>query len=216
MVATTGRGKSGKTYHYYECSAHRKSGSCPGQRINARQFDKTVLSFIQRNLFTKRNVQRVAKTVKGLIEEHNTDLVKRQQKLHAEISALQERRSRLLRVLETSDQFDPEDLAPRIAELRAEEQKKGVQLNELHPLNAPAEIDPARLRSLLADLIKTATPEELVTFLRRYDLRINALPDRIDFTANPSLVFIEKREMVAHTLIPSEPLRVASLPRPPL
>lgn len=83
MIGFSGKGKQGKTYHYYICNG-RKNGDCKKKMVNKDYIENLVISECRR-LLSAENIRRIAKEVVAICEaEKDTSNLRYLQKRLAE------------------------------------------------------------------------------------------------------------------------------------
>ena len=190
LVATTGKGKGGKIYHYYTCSNLHKGGDCPGIRLNAPSFDETLTQFLGDRFFGPSGIDRLYSSLRAFVEEHNADITRQRRSLTAQLAEVETRISRIYDVLESGSGFDPDDLAPRIAQLRKSQEALREKVEGLKILSVPEDTPEARerLREFLKGVLEDSSIEVRVGLLKGMGLKVFVWDNRLEITANPSQI----------------------------
>ena len=194
MTGAAATGKNGARHLYYECSCHRKGGTCEGQRIPGEKLDRAMIGFMKEQLFNDENISTMENAVFEYVKTHNSQVEKDRMQLTSELSGIETRLNRLIHILETEKAFDPEDLAPRIRELQAAKKEAGAQLESLRPLPKIGKANRQSLRRLMAGILEDSSPEELVNFFSKYDFRLYINNRDVYAEANPALVFASTKK----------------------
>jgi len=190
MDSDTGKSKNGRLYFYYVCSGRRKiTNECPGLRIPAREFDTSVREWFIRHLISENNVLRCIEALREMIQEHNEGLEYKDKSFQSQISEIDARIERLYTILETSDEFDLSDLAPRIKGLERAKKELREERALVQPLSLP-EADERLISTIsgeLYDLVLNMTPEEFSRCLKKMGVKIFAYKSRkLRITVSPS------------------------------
>ena len=116
--------KSGK-FAYYVCQSLMKHGkeACKTPRLNARRFEEMVVGKIRSNILTEGNIRALVKVVDEEMDGVAHEQRKRLESIQMELAEVQRSLDRLYRAIESSDDLDITDIAPRIREHRQRERK---------------------------------------------------------------------------------------------
>lgn len=201
IVSTTGRSRSGKTYFYYECSEARKKGENHG-RYRALEMDRFLMDTLMEHVFVEENLKRAADALLKFTEDMTREAEEERETLRREMQRLEEKIQRLYEILEDpGSAFELADLAPRLKTLKTSKMRLQDQAKCIAMPSIPTITDPMRARAIeeIRHTINEATTEQLVAFLRNFDLKILIKPGQLSFEANPALflsealkVFIDK------------------------
>jgi site-specific DNA recombinase len=170
--------KSGQYFHF-GCVQHQKKGkeACDCRLVSKEKIEDFVLEKIKQNVLTDENIRQLVRLVNdeikiscGLDAQQLTDIGQ-------QIEQNQGRLSRLYAALE-SGKVDIEDLAPRIRELRTQQQELENRRNEL--LDKMSDESPRELNletvekyvSGLKELLRSSSFVEQKSFLRSFVKRI--------------------------------------------
>ncbi|MCX5699586.1 MAG: recombinase family protein [Candidatus Omnitrophica bacterium] len=114
-------GKSGK-YHYYICGTKNRKGkiACNAPEYNRAKLEGQVIEKIQKYILTEKNIQELAVNLFKVIKDVAPDLGKKVARVQAEIRQKNNKLQRLYEILETSNDLNADDLAPRMRELKTD------------------------------------------------------------------------------------------------
>lgn len=192
MVPTTGTSRTGAVHHYYECSNARKVGECSGHRMRAFDFDDMMMSLVQEHLFTRETLDRAANALLEFGRTLEVQTGEKRRQLKEQISALQVKLTHLYESIESG--IDPQDIAPRIAQLSRT--KRDLEAEELTLVETVlpeiTEKDREEAAEFIQGLVRESEPEALCRFLKRLDFQIRIKPDKsVTITANPAYLVSE-------------------------
>lgn len=196
LVATTGTGKKGKLYHYYSCSGRHNGGDCPGIRLNATAFDEALTGFLADRFFGPAGIDRLFASLRAFVEEHNAETARQKGAIAAQIAEVETRISRIYDALESGAGFDPDDLAPRIAQLRKSQRELREKAEGLVTLQMPEDSEGARKRlgEFLKGVLHDCGVETRIRMLRGMGIRVFVWEDRLEIKANPSRILSSSSE----------------------
>ena len=171
---TAAEAKSGK-YTYYVCQSLLKqgSGTCDTPRLNAKSFEKIIVSNIRDNILTESNVRDLVKLV-----DEEMDGVAREQRqnletIEAELEEVKRKLDRIWHFVESTD-LDMADASERILEHRhrreqleaAAEEARAV-LSQRRELLDSADVI-AAFASEMSEFLKTSELTETKAFVRSF------------------------------------------------
>ncbi len=171
---TAAEAKSGK-YTYYVCQSLLKqgSGTCETPRLNARNFEESIVSNIRDNILTESNVRDLVKLV-----DEEMDGVAREQRqnletIEAELEEVKRKLDRIWHFVESTD-LDMADASERILEHRhrreqleaAAEEARAV-LSQRRELLDSADTIAAFARDM-SEFLKTSELTETKAFVRSF------------------------------------------------
>lgn len=190
LVGTTGTGKKGKLYHYYSCSTAHKGGDCEGIRLPAATFDETLTGFLGDRFFGPAGIDRLFSCLKAFTDEHNADVARQRGAIAAQVAEVETRISRIYDALESGAGFDPDDLAPRISQLRKSQQELREKAEGLTTLPVPTDTPGARERlgSYLKGVLADSSIETRIRILKEMGIRVFVWKDHVEIKADPSRV----------------------------
>ena len=180
--------KSGR-FSYYVCGtlAKKGAGSCPMQYLNSRKFEAAVIDKIRERILTEENLERLVELVNeemdGATKTHRDEL----EALHEEAVGVNRRLERLYDSLQTG-KVELADLAPRIKDLRARQERLLARKAELETLLSDRRVElatPEVVRSYVADLHSLLANSELVerrAFIRSFVKEVRVTGDEVVIT----------------------------------
>ena len=129
MIGTAA--KSGK-YLYYECDARFKKGkdSCVGLRVRKDMVEKFALEKIKEDILTKENLTKLVSLVNNELLNTYSHREKQLDDTEKNLAQISGKLTKLYAALE-SGKLEMDDLAPRIKELRAQQNELQQQRNSL-------------------------------------------------------------------------------------
>ena len=182
--------KSGK-YFYYECIQHQKKGKgvCNCRLIGKDKLEDFVLERIRENILTDENIRQLVRLVNEELVKNSGLYEEQLSEIGQQLGQAQGRLSKLYAALETGN-VDLEDLAPRIKELRAQQNELEDRRSELlDKMNekAPDSLNTKQVQeyvSSLRTLLASSSFIERKSFLRSFVKRIELDEPRvvIDYT----------------------------------
>lgn len=119
---------------------------------------------------------------------------------------MEARISRIYDALESGAGFDPDDLAPRISQLRKSQLELREKAEGLPVLPAPADTPAARERlgNFLMGMLAGSSIETRIRMLKGMGVRVFVWKDRIEIKADPSRVLASSGEDNEGLAEPSE------------
>ena len=180
MIGTAA--KSGK-YLYYECDARFKKGkdSCVGLRFRKDMVEKFVLEKIKEDILTKENLTKLVSLVNSELLNTNSHQEKQLDDTEKHLAQISGKLTKLYAALE-SGKLEMDDLAPRIKELRANQnelqQQRNSLLSKIESGN-PEQLDTNEVMSYVNEMeqvLGEASFLQQKSFLRRFVKRVEINP----------------------------------------
>ena len=182
--------KSGK-YHYYVCATAYREGraSCKGRSVRTEVIEGAIIRLVEEMILTKDNlaeIVRIFNTDQAGAEDRNSSELRN---LDLRLKQLRLRLDRLYEALET-EQLDITELAPRIRELRAQEEglldarvKLDVRIDDRAAEGIELEMVASYVTDLRA-LLNTGSPTEKRETLASFIKEVVRLDDEaiIEYT----------------------------------
>ena len=188
-------GKSGR-FLYYSCNTRLMKGrtACDASSLNARKLETFVMDRIRENILTEECLGQLVRLVNEELGLNRRRAEQKLERMERESRSVQKRLQRLYAALETG-KMDIDDLAPRLKELRAEQQELSGKMNEaLDEINQVGHgpLDVGAMEKYVAELqslMQSATFEEnkafLASFVRRVEFDKQQV--RIEYTVPVAL-----------------------------
>ncbi len=153
-----------------------------------------LMEALTKHVFVEENLRRAADALLNFAQDVAREAEEKRMELRQEQGKVEQKIQRLYELLEDPEaDFDPVDLAPRLKSLRLAKMSLEDQEKCIAVPTVPTITD--RMRALAIEEIRCtiaeATTEQLVTFLRNFDLKIRIKPGQLSFEANPALFLSE-------------------------
>ena len=181
---TAAEAKSGR-YTYYICHSllKRGKGTCETPRLNAKSFERLIVSEIRENVLTESNIRDLVK----LLDEE-MDGVAREQRdrlktIDEELEDVKKRLGRIWQVIETTD-IEMADASERIREHRERKEKLEIAAEEARALLSDRRqfLDStdtiAAFAADMSEFLKTSELTETKAFVRSFVKEIVVKPGR--------------------------------------
>ena len=176
--------KSGR-YSYYVCQSKIKKGSetCPTPRLNARDFERTIIEQLRGHILTERNIRELVKMVDEEMDGLSHEQRRKLETVEHELSEVNRALDRIWRLVETTD-LEMADAADRIREHKQRKQQLEQAADESRRMLAERRelLDSAELVAAFAEemgeFLATSELTETRTFLRTFIQGIDVRPGR--------------------------------------
>ena len=131
---TAAEAKSGR-YTYYICHSllKRGKGTCETPRLNARSFEKLIVSEIRENVLTESNIRDLVKLLDEEMDGVAREQRERLETIEEELEDVKKRLGRIWQVIETTD-IEMADASERIREHRERKEKLEIAAEEARAL----------------------------------------------------------------------------------
>ncbi len=178
LVAATARGKTGETYHYYECRNARSGGNCKGLRVRAFELDEKLLQAIKEQLVSEHTLKTITTRLYAFAKEYNEQQKKKKASLEARKTEILNRLNKLYDLAER-ELIDLDDLLPRIEQLKRSLEDIEKEISKITEISLPQYSDRAikNIQQTLSRIFSEATPEELLRFLKTIETEIFVYPE---------------------------------------
>ena len=184
-VSMSGAEAKGGKYSYYVCQSKIKKGTetCETPRLNARDFERTIIEQLRSHILTESNIRELVK----MVDEEMDGLAKEQrQKLESaehELAQVTQALDRIWRMVETTD-LEMADAADRIREHKRRKEQLQVAAETARRTLADrkqlldSEDMIAAFAEDMSDYLLTSELTETRAFLRTFIQRIEVSPGR--------------------------------------
>ena len=184
-VSMSGAEAKGGRYSYYVCQSKIKKGTetCETPRLNARDFERTIIEQLRSHILTESNIRELVK----LVDEEMDGLAREQgQKLESaehELVQVTQALDRIWRMVETTD-LEMSDAAERIREHKRRKEQLEVAAETARRTLADrrqlldSEDKIAAFAEEMSDFLLTSELTETRAFLRTFIQRIEVKPGR--------------------------------------
>ena len=204
MIGTAA--KSGK-YLYYECDARFKKGkdSCVGLRVRKDMVENFVLEKIKEDILTKENLAKLVSLVNSELLNTNSHQEKQLDDTEKNLAQISGKLTKLYAALE-SGKLEMDDLAPRIKELRAQQNELQQQRNSLLSRiesGNPEQLDTNGVMSYVNELeqvLGEASFLQQKSFLRTFVKRVEINPNGLALEYTIPLPLNKNRTSVMEVL----------------
>ena len=131
---TAAEAKSGR-YTYYICHSllKRGKGTCETPRLNAKSFEKLIVSEIRENVLTESNIRDLVKLLDEEMDGVAREQRDRLETIEEELEDVKKRLGRIWQVIETTD-IEMADASERIREHRERKEKLEIAAEEARAL----------------------------------------------------------------------------------
>lgn len=132
IVAESGRGRSGKNYHYYTCGDRKRGSECKLDPVKQDVLESAVLEATMKTVLTDEMIEKLTRRIMELQEKDEAS--EYMQILNNRLADAEKRRKNLLRLVETADGMELDGVPERIAEISGEIKaiKNDIITEELH------------------------------------------------------------------------------------
>ena len=181
---TAAEAKSGR-YTYYICHSllKRGKGTCETPRLNARNFEKLIVSEIRENVLTESNIRDLVKLLDEEMDGVAREQRERLETIEEELEDVKKRLGRIWQVIETTD-IEMADASERIREHRERKEKLEIAAEEARALLSDRRqfLDSAdtiaAFAAEMSDFLKTSELTETKAFVRSFVKEIVVKPGR--------------------------------------
>ena len=181
---TAAEAKSGR-YTYYICHSllKRGKGTCETPRLNAKNFEKLIVSEIRENVLTESNIRDLVKLLDEEMDGVAREQRERLETIDEELEDVKKRLGRIWQVIETTD-IEMADASERIREHRERKEKLEIAAEEARALLSDRRqfLDSAdTIAAFAADMgefLKSSELTETKAFVRSFVKEIVVKPGR--------------------------------------
>ena len=181
---TAAEAKSGR-YTYYICHSLRKrgKGTCETPRLNAKSFEKLIVSEIRENVLTESNIRDLVKLLDEEMDGVAREQRDRLETIEEELEDVKKRLGRIWQVIETTD-IEMADASERIREHRERKEKLEIAAEEARALLSDRRqfLDSAdtiaAFAAEMSEFLKTSELTETKAFVRSFVKEIVVKPGR--------------------------------------
>ena len=181
---TAAEAKSGR-YTYYICHSllKRGKGTCETPRLNAKSFEKLIVSEIRENVLTESNIRDLVKLLDEEMDGVAREQRERLETIEEELEDVKKRLGRIWQVIETTD-IEMADASERIREHRERKEKLEIAAEEARALLSDRRqfLDSAdTIATFAADMsefLKSSELTETKAFVRSFVKEIVVKPGR--------------------------------------
>ena len=181
---TAAEAKSGR-YTYYICHSllKRGKGTCETPRLNAKSFEKLIVSEIRENVLTESNIRDLVKLLDEEMDGVAREQRERLETIDEELEDVKKRLGRIWQVIETTD-IEMADASERIREHRERKEKLEIAAEEARALLSDRRqfLDSADTIAAFAaemgEFLKSSELTETKAFVRSFVKEIVVKPGR--------------------------------------
>ncbi len=181
---TAAEAKSGR-YTYYICHSllKRGKGTCETPRLNAKSFEKLIVSEIRENVLTESNIRDLVKLLDEEMDGVAREQRDRLETIEEELEDVKKRLGRIWQVIETTD-IEMADASERIREHRERKEKLEIAAEEARALLSDRRqfLDSAdtiaTFAAEMSEFLKTSELTETKAFVRSFVKEIVVKPGR--------------------------------------
>ena len=181
---TAAEAKSGR-YTYYICHSllKRGKGTCETPRLNAKSFEKLIVSEIRENVLTESNIRDLVKLLDEEMDGVAREQRERLETIEEELEDVKKRLGRIWQVIETTD-IEMADASERIREHRERKEKLEIAAEEARALLSDRRqfLDSAdtiaAFAAEMSDFLKSSELTETKAFVRSFVKEIVVKPGR--------------------------------------
>ena len=181
---TAAEAKSGR-YTYYICHSllKRGKGTCETPRLNAKSFEKLIVSEIRENVLTESNIRDLVKLLDEEMDGVAREQRDRLETIEEELEDVKKRLGRIWQVIETTD-IEMADASERIREHRERKEKLEIAAEEARALLSDRRqfLDSAdtiaAFAAEMSEFLKSSDLTETKAFVRSFVKEIVVKPGR--------------------------------------
>ena len=181
---TAAEAKSGK-YTYYICHSllKRGAGTCETPRLNAKSFEKLIVSEIRENVLTESNIRDLVKLLDEEMDGVAREQRQRLETIEGELEEVKRRLGRIWQFVETTD-VETADAADRIKEHRERQEQLENAAQEARAVLAKRRVyldsadTIAAFASEMSEFLKTSQLTETKAFVRSFVKEVQVKPGR--------------------------------------
>ena len=181
---TAAEAKSGR-YTYYICHSllKRGKGTCETPRLNAKSFEKLIVSEIRENVLTESNIRDLVKLLDEEMDGVAREQRERLENIDEELEDVKKRLGRIWQVIETTD-IEMADASERIREHRERKEKLEIAAEEARALLSDRRqfLDSAdtiaAFAAEMSEFLKSSELTETKAFVRSFVKEIVVKPGR--------------------------------------
>ena len=181
---TAAEAKSGR-YTYYICHSllKRGKGTCETPRLNAKSFEKLIVSEIRENVLTESNIRDLVKLLDEEMDGVAREQRERLETIEEELEDVKKRLGRIWQVIETTD-IEMADASERIREHRERKEKLEIAAEEARALLSDRRqfLDSADIIAAFAadmsEFLKSSELTETKAFVRSFIKEIVVKPGK--------------------------------------
>ena len=181
---TAAEAKSGR-YTYYICHSllKRGKGTCETPRLNAKSFEKLIVSEIRENVLTESNIRDLVKLLDEEMDGVAREQRDRLETIEEELEDVKKRLGRIWQVIETTD-IEMADASERIREHRERKEKLEIAAEEARALLSDRRqfLDSAdtiaAFAAEMSEFLKSSELTETKAFVRSFVKEIVVKPGR--------------------------------------
>ena len=181
---TAAEAKSGR-YTYYICHSllKRGKGTCETPRLNAKSFEKLIVSEIRENVLTESNIRDLVKLLDEEMDGVAREQRDRLETIEEELEDVKKRLGRIWQVIETTD-IEMADASERIREHRERKEKLEIAAGEARALLSDRRqfLDSAdtiaTFAAEMSEFLKSSELTETKAFVRSFVKEIVVNPGR--------------------------------------
>ena len=181
---TAAKAKSGR-YTYYICHSllKRGKGTCETPRLNAKSFEKLIVSEIRENVLTESNIRDPVKQLDEEMDGVAREQRERLENIEEELEDVKKRLGRIWQVIETTD-IEMADASERIKEHRERKEKLEIAAEEARALLAERRVmldsadTIAAFDADMSEFLKSSELTETKAFVRSFVKEIVVKPGR--------------------------------------
>ncbi len=180
MYTETATGRGGVRYHYYNCRTFLKGQGCQSRRLSAEALDQFLLEQVSDRIFTVENIEGIVWNIKL---QTGTWAREKQKKIDAmadDLRKIEKKLQRLYETIEAGAGLNLNDIAPRLRELRAQQDSLRLEIERLDADDGPkTEVsydDLATAARIFRDVLVTAeSPAKVRSFLGKIIEKVTIL-----------------------------------------
>nr|MBL8410813.1 recombinase zinc beta ribbon domain-containing protein [Dechloromonas sp.] len=193
MMTESATGRNGARYHYYNCRAFLKGAGCSSRRLAVAPMDEYLLEAISTRIFTPENIANIVFDIKQQAGQWSRERQMGIDNLAAELNGVEKRLRRLYETIEAGAGLSLNDIAPRLRELRAQQDHLKMEIERLDAECGPVQTLSTReiegAAKIFRDILVTAeSPKKVREFLGNViskitvgesDVRLEYIPSRL-------------------------------------
>lgn len=137
MYTESSTGRAGVRYHYYNCRSFLKGAGCESKRMRVDWLDSLLLDGICSRVFTAENISGILLDMKIQTGEWAREKQAKIDGMADELAGVDKRLRRLYETIEAGAGLALSDIAPRLRELRAQQDSLKMEIERLDADSGP-------------------------------------------------------------------------------
>ena len=210
MSGITGTSKNKVRHQYYSCIQKLKNNSCKRRNVRRDHLDECLINAFRNEIVNKKTIKTITKDTVVAITNKKTNIKDQINNLQIEYQKTKNKYNKLINIIESNNEIDICDLAPRIKEHKNKMDKIKIQIQNKNIENKNIEsfkIDKDQIQNEVIKIIDSIefNKKHLLDHIKKVELCGNTL--KIEWcllnekTGSPVLIFQEQKSYYFQTRI---------------